>query len=747
MHPRHFLLPIALYGVLPSAGLTAPTPPNARPTLSIAALEAQMPSAAAALIPAYANANNPTDLIKLYRLQLAAGRDQAAEKTIDRLSQLDRATGSSQAGALIPWLIYARAQRYEASGLSTSAALKRAFAALYGSLSNKQMADVLPWFGADLAELRAASTKLATTCDGAALSACPSAADLIVAHQTFVTWSFLWPASQRLLRADAERRFIIDDRLLIPTPDGAKIAAMLIRPRGARGRTLTALLNFTIYAEDDWSFADAVKMAAYGYAGMVAYTRGKGRSPGPVVPYVHDGADATTAIDWLARQRWSDGRVGMFSGSYNASTQWAAAKHHPRALKAIATNASNAPGIDVPMRGGVFENFFYPWPFYTTDTKGLDDATYDNTARWAALDRKWYASGRPYRDLDKIDGKPNPVFDTWLDHPSYDSYWQRLIPFRQEFARIDIPVFVETGYFDGGMVGALYYLRQHLRYRPSADDRLLVGPYTHTAMQTGVRASVDGYDLDKAALIDLQDVRLKWFDHVFHGAPLPDILRNQINFEVMGADRWRHVSTLTDMANTHMRLYLGGRRDDAGLRFSSTPASIPVPDLRVDFADRSDADYQVPQNAPDMRNALVFSTLPLDKPLEVDGLFAGHFDIVTNKRDLDLSVAFYEKEANGYYLPLASYLGRASYMADRSHRALLHPGLPQMLDFESQTITARQVTAGSRIVAVVAVPKTPDLQINYGTGRDVSSESIRDATVPLGIRWLPDSYLEIGVRR
>jgi putative CocE/NonD family hydrolase len=747
MPPRIVFLALTFCGLVPGVGIAAPITPNPRSATSNAALETQMPSAAAALIPTYSKTDQPSDLTKLYRLQLAAGRDRDAETTMDRLAKIERIRHSGRAGALVPWRIYARARQFEASGLSASAALHRAFALLYGGLSDKQMAEVLPWFGADLSELRATAAKRVAACKAALLVDCPSAAELIVAEQAAATWAYLLPETDKLLRADADRRFVIDDRLLIPTPDGAEIAAMMVRPRVVGGHKLTALLNFTIYAKDDWSFADAVKMAAYGYTGVVAYTRGKGRSPGPVVPYVHDGADATTVIDWLARQRWSDGQVGMFSGSYNASTQWAAAKHHPRALKALATNASNAPGIDTPMQGNVFRSFMYPWPFYTTDIKGLDDVIYGDSARWAGLNRKWYASGRPYRDLDKIDGKPNPVFDTWLDHPSYDAFWQRLLPYRQEFARIDIPVFVETGYYDGGMVGALYYLEQHDRYRPMADHRLLVGPYTHTAMQTGVLASVDGYDLDKAARIDLQAVRLEWFDHVFHGAPLPDLLRDRINFEVMGADCWRHVSSLADMADAHMRLYLSGQRDNVGLLFAKAPGGMAAPDLRVDFADRTDVDYEASDTGLDTRNALVFSTPPLHKALEVDGLFEGHFTLITNKRDLDLSVSFYEKRADGKYLKLASYLGRASYMADRSHRALLQPGIPQTLIFESQTVTARLLAAGSRIIAIVAVPKTTDIQINYGTGRDVSDESIADAKMPLRIRFLQDSYLDIGVRR
>ena len=109
-------------------------------------------------------------------------------------------------------------------------------------------------------------------------------------------------------------------------------------------------------------------------------------------------------------------------------------------------------------------------------------------------------------------------------------------------------------------------------------------------------------------------------------------------------------------------------------------------------------------------------------------------------------MSFFEQKADGSYFPLASYLGRASFMADRSHRHLLAPGKTTALDFESQMLTARLLPAGSRIVAVVAVPKMPEIQINYGSGKDVSDESIADAKEPLRLAFRAGSYLELGVR-
>lgn len=678
------------------------------------------------------------------RLLLTADRPAEAEEMAVRLAEGLRPRQPSRAAALTPWRIYARARGYEAQGMARDAALGRAFDELFAVLSDAEMAAVLPSYGADLDQWAERARDAEAACVGVTLTDCATGAAAVSMRQMLETWRYLIPASEALIRAEVERRFIFEDEMVIQTPDGARIAAMMVRPRGGE---LTALLNFGIYNRADWGLADAVQMAAHGYAGVIAYTRGKGRgSQGDPVPYVHDGADAAAVIDWLAAQDWSDGRVGMFSGSYNSFTQWAALKHRPAALKAIATNASGAPGVDTPMQGNVFQSFVYHWPFYAASGAELDETTYGDNDRWERLFRETFVSGRPYREMERIDGRANPIFREWLAHPDYDAFWQAMTPQGEEFAAIDIPVYVQTGYFDGGMVGALHYMREHLRHRPDADHRMIVGPYHHTAQQGGVLPSLNGYDVDASAMIDLTALRLVWFDHVFRGGPLPDLLRDRMNFQVMGADLWRHVGSPEAMADQRMRLYLGGEGASGARTLSeSGPGAETL--LVLDMADRSVIDREIPADGLNTTGALQFETEPFMDGIEIAGSFTGRFEIVTNKRDLDLEVILFEHAADGGWLRLASYLGRASYMEDRSRRRLLTPGVPQVLAFESQTVTGVRLRPGSRLVALVGTPFRPGIQINLGTGRDVSDESAADAGEPMRVRFLAGSRLELGVRR
>ena len=143
-----------------------------------------------------------------------------------------------------------------------------------------------------------------------------------------------------------------------------------------------------------------------------------------------------------------------------------------------------------------------------TNTKAADESGYYDDALWRALDQKWYRSGRRYRDLGRLYGKPNPIFIRWLNHPSYDRFWQKMIPYREQFAHIDIPVLTITGYYAGSEPGALYYFTQHHRYNPHADHTLIIGPYDDGVMQRGPLATLQGYQVDPAALVDLRELAI-----------------------------------------------------------------------------------------------------------------------------------------------------------------------------------------------------------------------------------------------
>lgn len=719
-----------------------------RAPLQADTIDRAAPALARQLIADFHDDDRQRHLGTLFRLQMAAGQYARAVQSIRALRTL-RADDASQPPLFFQYETYALAKVHEASAHTAFAqAWRTTFAEHFATLDDRTALQAEFAFGGYVPRMRDDLDKALVSVAGKRQLSQAEAIDVIRAWQVHAAYRAFQPLFNEALAQDDTRRYVIDRSALVRTPDNANLAILTVRPRSTAA--LPTLLTFTIYANDDWAWADAKKMAAHGYAGVVAYSRGKGRSTDAIAPYMHDGTDAAAVIEWIAGQPWSDGRVGMYGGSYSGFTQWAALKQRPKALKAIATSATVAPGIDVPMEGGVFLNFMYAWPAYTASNRTLNDTAYGDSARWAALDRTLYSSGRAYRELPAIDGNPNPLFSEWLRHPAYDDYWQQQIPQGDAFTGIDIPVLATTGYFDGAQIGVLHYFREHLRHRPGADHTLLIGPYQHFTMQTGVPSTVQGYTTDASARIDLQALRLAWFDHVFKGAAKPALLADRVNWQVMGADTWRHAHTLDAMPTQMLKLHLvPGTEADMHLLATQAQPRAEV-SQRIDFTDRSDAARPMPADSVntqlDPRSGLVFASAPMTQDTELAGPFNGVLDFSINKHDADIVIGIYERNAQGEYLDLGWWLQRASYNADRRQRQLLEPGVRQQLEVKDTRLLSRKLAAGSQLVVSLGVAKQADRQLNLGSGKEPADETIADAGEPMEIRWYGSSYLEFGVR-
>ncbi|HEY8259481.1 MAG TPA: CocE/NonD family hydrolase [Gemmatimonadales bacterium] len=724
---------------------------------------AAIPRLAQAALADYRDSDRAVMLDNQFRLYIVAGQyDKAAAALAEWRAAANGPDGTTASARArnVQYEIYLQAKQMQASGRSTFAdAFRGVFRERFRRLDDRTSALVARTFNASVPPAPPAPSGLSA--DGQSSSSV-SLADGVAwlrAYQIAETYLELGGLAARLIREDDRRRYIITTDVRVRTRDGATICAMVWRPRKTPARR-PALLQFTIYADSTPLIGESRRTVSNGYAAVIGFTRGKMCSPDAPVPYVHDGADASTLIGWISRQSWSDGRVGMYGGSYSGMTAWAAAKHLPPALKAIMVGAPVAPALDVPMEGNIAWNFVYPWPFYTTGNKTVDDATYNDRARWRRVNHEWYVSGRAYRDLDKIDGTPNPVWDEWLAHPAYDRYWQAMIPSGREFGRIRIPVLQTAGYYYGGPGAAIHYLTEHYRYNPKARHYLLIGPYDHFQAQRGVvnaladtATVLSNYEIDPAARIDIvSDLRYQWFDYALKGGPRPALLADKVNYEVVGANRWKHTPSIAAMSNGRLRFHLSAERAGDRYRLTAAPPSGDTSVvLTVNLADRSDSDLIVPgggvaDTAIDTTNALVFASEPLPAATEVSGLFSGHLDFVTNKKDFDFVVGVYEQRPDAY-LQLPPYQSRASHVASPTRRRLLTPGARERLDFTSIRLASHLCEAGSRLVVVLGVPKSPNQQINYGTGKDVSDETIADAGEPLSITWFSGSYIELPVWR
>jgi putative CocE/NonD family hydrolase len=557
--------------------------------------------------------------------------------------------------------------------------------------------------------------------------------------------------------AQSPADYDIQDKILIKTRDGATVSGMLVQRKNISEK-LPTVLQFTIYVRPERDLASLKEIADRGYVAMIAYTRGKYLSPDAIAPYEHDGKDACDVIDWIAHQPWSDGAVGMFGGSYNGFTQWAAAKSLHPALKTIVPYVANRPGMGLPMENNIFINPNYQWAFYVGNNKTLDNAVNDDRERFRKMQSGWWDSGTAYRDIDKHDSEPNPMLRRWLQHPAYDDYWQAMAPYKGDFAQIRIPALSVDGYFNDSQVSGLNYLREHMRYLPSAEHYLIIGPYGHFGAQRGGEKTINGMEVPAAALIDTKAITYQWLDYILKQGPKPSILKDKINYQVMGTEEWRSAPSLEAMSKQTLKLYLDGTPLAAGTKngprrlSAGTPAKSSFLQQLIDFKDRKtfNNDYYpgtIISDAIDTSSGFIFVSEPFDEPVLYNGAFGGQIVARINKRDFDVGVTLYELQPDGKYFHLSYVINRASYAKDPGRRTLLTPGKIERIPLGMNKVASKRLGKGSRLVVYLNVNKNPFSQLNYGTGQDVSDETIADAKVKLKVEWSNRSYITVPLLR
>ncbi len=652
-------------------------------TADSAATAAAMRSLAVRALPVYQNPSRAQFLANLSALQMVAGEYPAADATRRSLEEVR--AGGKPVQRIDLALVYDMYVRARAESRKTPVPFDQAFARVFhetvASLSDRDAYVLAQWLTTPLSVFRENLQGELDRLRSRDRISLTQAIDLAWTDLSFEAFQSFGPLVGPLIAQDDDRRYIIDTHVVVRTPDHAAISAIVIRPKSI-STPVPALLELAI-AERGGN--EAKESAAHGYAGVVALARA-------AAPYEHGGDDARSVIEWIADQKWSDRSVGMYGNGYGAFAAWSAAKHPPAALKALAAASAVVPGLGA-------------------------------------------------MSPDRVPGMPSATYRRWLKHPSFDRYWQQMVPYARDFAHIDMPVLTITGYYDDEQTGALYYFSQYDHYHPQANDTLLIGPYDSQAMERGPLPVLAGYAIDSAALVDLHDLRFRWFDHVLKGGPNPDLLTQHVNFEVMGANEWRHVESLRTMANRAARLYLDGRRVAGQYRLAGHEPP------RKEFVEQKIPPGREASSSPALtivgrtvepRGSVLFLSGPLHRPLQLSGVLSGQLAFRANRSDLEIRIALYELLPSGEYFQLYAppYELCASRPAGENRRAVT---------FKSDRPTSVELVSGSRIVLALAPDPASAHTGCAGAGAGVSA-SARSASA-LDVRWYAGSFIDIPVER
>lgn len=640
--------------------------------------------------------------------------------------------------------LYSMAKQAETENkISFSNALQTSFNKKYESLPEKLVPRIELAVNGNVSEARKLLKK---TLDkqkdkdsidyGSALALCRS-------YLNYKVYSGIKPQVMQLLAAKDQQRFIIETKDL-KTKNGTTLTITIVRKKENKS-PLPVILTSNIYAGPFDEFFGK-RAAVYNYVGAVVNTRGKRNSNDENNPFEHESQDIYEVIDWVSKQPWSNGKVGMIGGSYLGFSQWAAVKKLHPALKTIVPQVAVGIGIDYPAQNNIFMSYMLQWIQYVTNNKLTDEVDFANAVKWDSINTKWYKSGKSFRSLDTISGKPSKTFQRWLDHPGYDKYWQKMVPYKDEFANINIPILTTTGYYDDDQIGALYYFKKHHQYNKNANHYLVIGPYNHGGAQSFGFTYVNGNPIDPVARISIDDLAFSWFDYILKNGKKPELLKDKINFQVMNTNTWKHVSNLDKMHTSTFKFYLQDHKNATSV--FNKPDTQNFTKQTVDFKDREQKDsyYKISKNdSIKMTHSIVFESEVLDKDMIISGNLSGIFNVSINKKDFDTDTSLYQIQPDGKSFLLSTHMVRASYAKNNEVRHLLEPGKMEQIPINNSYFMSKKIEKGSKLLLLVGVNKNPSWQINYGTGKDVSDETVEDSGEPLEIKWYNDSYVEIPV--
>jgi putative CocE/NonD family hydrolase len=286
---------------------------------------------------------------------------------------------------------------------------------------------------------------------------------------------------------------------------------------------------------------------------------------------------------------------------------------------------------------------------------------------------------------------------------------------------------------------------------------LLIGPYDHGGSQGHPSKILEGYRIDSVADISISKLVFQWMDYVLKDSSRPSILKDKVNFEVMGKNEWRHVSSLDKMHNDSLVFFLGNIADSKQQYplLKDRPDKSGAIDQKVDFKDRSEIRFKggdidafeklidsvlIPE-----KEKLYFVSDPIEEPFTISGPVKASLKVNINKLDIDLVMDIYEQTPDGKFFALNENMERASYANDREQRELLQSDKEVTINLTKTFITSRQLQKGSRLIVLIGINKSPEWQMNYGTGKDVSDETMNDANTPLQIMWFNTSYIQFPI--
>lgn len=582
-------------------------------------------------------------------------------------------------------------------------------------------------------------------------------------------------ARRHALEKELQSIAIVERKLMIPMRDGKRMAADVYRPKDTSKKYPTVFVrtpyNFNFWdvrngaPRDMSSVIEAVKR---GYAHITMNERGHFFSEGNydiLGPPLSDGDDA---LSWIAKQSWSNGKVGTIGCSSTAEWQLAVAAQGNPAFAAMIPQGFGAGVGRVGeyyeqgnwYRGGAVQMLFIAWlygqqnqvrPMFPPNTSQEDliraSKAFDLAQQLPPVDWSKALTYLPVMDIMKAVDGPRGIFadempvDTggaMIKRAPNDPAWYKGGLWHDNMT-INVPGFWFMSWYDvsvGPNLAAYNHVRKTARPEIANQQYAIIAPTLHCAFRRATENTVVGERSVGDARLNYDELTWAWFDHFLKGEQ-NGILEKmpKVRYYTMGINKWQTSDTWPPAGAQPMSLYLssGGKAntlDGDGVLSDAPPATDnpdrfeydpmnPAPSYGGNVCCTGNAvaggafDQRKIETRPDI---LVYSTEPLKQGIEVSGPIEVTLYVSSDAKDTDFTVKLIDVYPDGRAYNLDETIQRMRYRNGYDKpKVWMEAGKVYKVTLQPMT-TSNYFQAGHRIRIEVSSSNFPRFDRNLNTG-------------------------------
>jgi putative CocE/NonD family hydrolase len=589
-------------------------------------------------------------------------------------------------------------------------------------------------------------------------------------------------ARRHAIEKELQSIAIVERKLMVPMRDGKRMAADVYRPKET-SKKYPAVFVRTPYNFNFWDvrsgaprdMSTQLEAVKRGYAYVQMNERGHFFSEGNydiLGPPLTDGVDA---LSWMAKQTWSNGKVGTIGCSSTAEWQMAvAAQGHP----AFAAMIPQGFGAGVGRvggyweqgnwyRGGAVQMLFIAWlsgqqnqvrPMFPPNTSQEDliraSKLFDLAPQMPPVDWSKALQHLPVMDIMKAVDAPKGIFadsmpvDTggaMIKREPNDPAWYKGGLWHDNMT-INVPGFWFMSWYDvsvGPNLAAYNHVRKTARPEIANQQYAIIAPTLHCAHSRATENTVVGERSMGDARLNYNELTWGWFDYFLKGEK-NGILEKmpKVRYYTMGINKWQSSETWPPVGAQPKSLYLssGGKANSLsgdGVLSDAPPATDnpdrfdydpmnPVPSYGGNVCCTGNAitagsfDQRKMEARPDI---LVYSTEPLKEGIEVSGPIEVTLYVSSDVKDTDFTVKLIDVYPDGRAYNLDETIQRMRYRNGYDKPLVwMETGKVYKVTLQPMT-TSNYFEAGHRIRIEVSSSNFPRFDRNLNTGGKNYDES------------------------